>query len=148
MEVVGLVVGAVGFLPVAKECLQLASNHIGPSKHDTTELERLSGWLDDIIQTTSTLHPLLKLGDAGGQPLHAQHIEGLGYILSLCRQALVFLNERLSGKDFVKKWFKGTEFDQRFEIHIQAIRDAKIRLILIAQAIQQYEQPVYLRPPT
>ncbi|EXF75693.1 AGC/PKA protein kinase [Colletotrichum fioriniae PJ7] len=79
MEVVGLVVGTVGFLPLAKECLQLASNHIGPSKHDTTELERLSGWLDDIIQTTSILHPLLKSGDAGGQPLHAQHIEGLGY---------------------------------------------------------------------
>ncbi|KXH24931.1 hypothetical protein CSIM01_09986 [Colletotrichum simmondsii] len=76
MEVAGLVVGAVEVLPLAKECLQLANIHIGPSKHDTTELERLTGWLDDIIQTIANLHPLLKSVDAGGHSLQAQHIEG------------------------------------------------------------------------
>ncbi|KAG7040112.1 AGC/PKA protein kinase [Colletotrichum scovillei] len=76
MEVAGLVIGAFGVLPLAKECLQLVNKHIGPSKHNTTELERLSGWLDDIIQTIAILHPLLKSVDAGGQPLHAIHTEG------------------------------------------------------------------------
>lgn len=138
MEVAGLVIGAFGVLPLAKECLQLVNKHIGPSKHNTTELERLSGWLDDIIQTIAILHPLLKSVDAGGQPLHAIHTEGLGDILTRCRQALVILNERLSGKNFVKKWFKGATFDQKLETHIQAIRDAKAKLMLVAQANQQY----------
>ncbi|KXH52970.1 hypothetical protein CNYM01_07359 [Colletotrichum nymphaeae SA-01] len=67
-------------------------------------VERLTGWLDNIIQTIAILHPLLKSVDAGGQPLHAQHIEGLEDILTRCRQALVILNERLSEKNFIKKF--------------------------------------------
>ncbi|KAK1512444.1 uncharacterized protein CCOS01_14684 [Colletotrichum costaricense] len=55
MEVAGLVIVTFGVLPLAKECLQLVNKHIGPSKHNTTELECLSGWLDDIIQTIAIL---------------------------------------------------------------------------------------------
>ncbi|KAK1676488.1 ankyrin repeat-containing domain protein [Colletotrichum godetiae] len=46
MEVAGLAFGAFGVMPLAKECLQLASKHIGPSKQDTTELKRRT-WKDD-----------------------------------------------------------------------------------------------------
>ncbi|KAK1624067.1 hypothetical protein BDP81DRAFT_502412 [Colletotrichum phormii] len=138
MEVAGLVVGAFGVLPLAKECLQLANKHIGPSKHDTTELKLLTGWLDDIIQMIAILHPLLKSVDAGGQPLHAQYDERLRDTLDRCRQAFVVLNERLSGKNFLKKWFKGAKFDQKLETHVQAVRDAPILLIMVAQANQQF----------